>query len=212
MNGLHSVIPAGSIVGALLLLGPSACLLTGIEPDEIDLAMGTETGANTSGTGGADEDAADDETEGQTGDGDPAGDGDGDPTGEPGDGDGEPGDGDGDNELDCPGLSTTELSEGANQVVIVDGVSVLSSTCGGAGPETVYQFTAPVEGDWQFAISRSEFTEVLTLSSSCDPLEELVCSAAPAELQQFLSQGQIVFVVVDSEAGTGTATLDISLL
>ena len=227
MNTSRSVI-----FGGLVLLGCSACILTGIEPDEIDISDG-ETGTGATGDGDGD----DGQNEAGDGDGDPGGDGDGDDAtgdGDPtttgdGDGDGDNGDGDGDGDgdgedtgdgdgdgdgdpLDCSGFAPSDLSEGSNQVMVADGVSALASSCGGAGPETVYRFTAPAEGEWLFAIDQSDFTEVLTLVDSCDPLQELACSAAPAVVQRFLSQGQVVYVVVDSDDGTGSATLEISPL
>jgi hypothetical protein len=218
---------------SLLLLFGSSCVLLGIEPDEIDVADG-ETGTGLTGSehgnDGEDDPAGDGDGDGDgdpTGDGDPGtGDGDGDETGDGdgdnesdtgnGDGDGDDsdsgtGDGDGD-ELNCFGRSPAALVEGENPVAVGDGDSQLGSTCGGDGPESVYQFTAPAEGNWQFVIESSDFTEVLVLLGSCEPLQELTCSAAPAEVQQFLSAGQTVFVIVDSELGTGAATLDISML
>ncbi|MFO7563202.1 MAG: hypothetical protein R6X02_11210 [Enhygromyxa sp.] len=225
MKTLRYLLPA-----SLLLFGASACVLAGIEPDEIDVADeetgGVDTGLTGAGTegDGADDRGGDGDGDGDNGtdEGDPAGDGDSTGDGDPGDGDGDPtgdgdgdpmGDGDGDSEgLDCFGLEPEELSEGANPVAVVEGDSELSSSCGGAGPETVYQFTAPAEGDWQFAIAESDFTEVLTLLGSCEPLEELSCSAAPAVVEQPLSEGEVVYVIVDSEQGTGAASLVISQL
>jgi hypothetical protein len=214
----RSVLVAG--IG-LWAFGISACGFIGIEPDDIDVATDE---SSTGGTGVT-------TTQSGDGDGDPGGDGDGDPTGPgdgdgdgdgetegPDDGDGDPsgdGDGDGDGDADprsCLPFSPVELEEGDNQVEVLDGVSALSSECGGVGPESVYQFTAPAEGTWQFVIEQSEFTEVLALVGSCAPLQELACSPAPATIEQFLSQGQVVFVIVDSDAGTGTATLTIAML
>jgi len=209
-------------LGCSLFLTASACQLTGILPDEIDIAD-SETGATTGGEQNGEGDGdGDDGTSGDgggdgDGDGDEVGgDGDGDGDGEPGgdgDGDGEAGDGDGDNDFNsCDNFAPIDLAVGSNEVELFPGDSELISSCGGAGPETVYSFTAPEDGTWAFAIVASEFVEVLTLATSCDPLAELMCSDAPALVEHALVQGEVVFVIVDSESvDGGMATLVITL-
>jgi hypothetical protein len=203
MTTTRNVFVAGL---GLWVLGISACGLIGIEPDDIDLATdesGTgEEGVSTSqaengGDGDGDATEEGDTTGPDTGETGPAGDGDGDTEFDP---------------LSCNPFEPMELSVGPNDVEVVDGVSALTSECGGAGAESVYQFMAPSEGDWQFVIEESEFTEVLSLVGSCVPVDELACSPAPAMIQQFLAQGEVVFVIVDSDEGFGTATLTITAL
>lgn len=235
---LRSLIGAASLSGCCLL-GASGCVLDGILPDEIDVNDdGTETGVNTdggedpagddtgdttatgdgdgdegSGDGDGDQDTGDGDGDTGDGDGDSGdGDGDGDEESGDGDGDGDTGDGDGDGDELCSAFAPADVFVGANQVEIVDGVSALSSSCGGSGPESVYRFTAPEDGEWQFAIINPEFTEVLALVDSCDPFTELACSESPATVQRSASQGEVVYVVVDSEQGVGTAILQISQL
>ena len=197
------------------------CELKGIEPDEIDIAH--EGGSDESSSGAEGEaGTGDGDGDNGTGDGDPTttGDGDGDPS-TTGDGDGDPstttstGDGDGDGDGDdtsCLGFSPIEVFEGDNDVEVFDGVSELAPSCGGTGPETVYRFEAPSAGVWAFTISDPQFVDVLALVSSCAPLEEFACSPTPAIVQQDLSQGQVVYVIVDSDEGIGTATLNIAPL
>lgn len=205
---------------ATLALTLSAC---GVEPDEIDYLSGdtgggTETTDSEGMTGDGDGDGDPGDGDGEPGDGDGDGDGDtGDGDGEPGDGDGDAGDGDGDggDELGCDELNPLQLAEGANAVTVSDGPSVLEASCGALGPESIYAFTAPVDGLARFTLSGATFDAALyVVSVTCDPLEEIACIAAPddpLELEQLMIANQTYYIVVDSLAAGGTATLDVTL-
>ena len=224
-------LPACLAVG---LLTP-ACALLGVEPDEIDLAdegtgttgLSTNTGVGeeTDGNGGSDtgedptstgEDASTGQDTGD-GDGDPGdgdGDGDGDATG---DGDGDPGDGDGDGDGD-PGLSC-EMFEpipvelGENSVDVLEGPSVFEGSCGAPGPDAVFSFTAPESGSYEFTLATDEFAGFIYLvAGDCDPLEELACKSEGESIVHDMVEGEVVYVIVDSDAAPGTATLTIAAI
>jgi hypothetical protein len=207
-------------VAAMLLAVPlaaTACVLTGVEPDEIDLISG-ETGSATTGNTGV---TGYEETGGEgDGDGDPgSGDGDGDPDQTTGDGDGDPattsGDGDGDpsgGDLACDEFDPQPVTDGDNDAVVGDGVSMLMGTCGADGPERVYVYTATADGVVSFALVNATFEGVVYIvGDSCDPLDELACQPAPEPVQVDLGVGDTVYVVVDSFGiGGGIGILQIN--
>ena len=206
-------------VGFCLTL--SACSLIGVEPDEIDYAPGdSETGEQSStghnGTegdpGDGDGDPGDGDGDGSPGDGDGSpGDGDGD-AGD-GDGDGSPGDGDGDGDpIACEEFGAVEVVDGSNPVAVVDGDSLLMGSCGADGPESVYVYTAANDALITFTLLDAEFDAVMLLvDQNCEPLQELACVTAPdLQISQMMSQGQSLYIVVDSAGGLGNATLEIT--
>ena len=216
---------AGSFLG-LLGLCSSACVLTGIEPDEIDVADeglstdgldetsgGDESEASTSGTGDGEAGGDGDGDPGTgDGDGDTTGDGDGDPSTGDGDGDPSTGDGDGDPAPNCDGFEPLDVAVGDNPVIVLDQASALDPSCGGLGPERVLRFTAPSAGDWQFEATSVDFVPVVVLVEGCAPLTELACASEPASVIEALGADQVVYVIVDSTQGFGDATLTITAL
>jgi hypothetical protein len=219
---------------AALFLPLSACKLFGIEGEEIDFNDG-ETGAtgysSYSGDGDGDEtsdeqgdgDPSTGDGDGDTGDGDgDAGDGDaGDGDGDSGDGDGDPGDGDGDDTGDgdgdgdhsCDVFLPQLLVDGENQVSIGNGGSQLEASCGAPGPESVYFYTASVDGDVQFAVTSGEIDVALYVLDECEPLTELACVADPDPLiiQQPMSQGETRYIVLDSFGVGGDAVIEVTV-
>src|SRR5690606_34775983 len=192
---------APRMLGALALaLG--GCVLTGIEPDEIDVAVdtgsegvstgnGTDDGVEELGDGDGDEgDPTGDGDPGGDGDGDgdPTGDGDGDPTGD-GDGDGDPtGDGDGDPTGDgdgdpgftsCADFRPEPVVDGPNSIEVPLGNNSFTGSCGGAnGPDAIFSYTATSEGLVSFALEQAEFDGVIYLAGeTCVPLDQLGCDA-----------------------------------
>jgi hypothetical protein len=200
---------------AVLVLPLSACALIGVEPEEIDYLDGESGSEAATGEGNGDGDGDGDPGGDGDGDGDP-GDGDGD-TGD-GDGDGDPGDGDGDGDgdpLGCEEFNPLPLVEGSNPIMIIDGNSLLEASCGAPGPETVYAFTAPIDGLAQFTLSGATFEAALyVVALECNPLEEIACAAAPTDplmVEQLMTADQTYYIVVDSFAGGGDATLDVTI-
>lgn len=194
---------------SLALLPSSACVLVGVEPDEIDLANGSETGGAE--YGGTDEGGS--SATGDTGEGD----GDGDPgTSGDGDGDQDSGDGDGDpvDSLPCADLEVLDLELGPNDVTIAPGASVIAASCGADGPEQVYRFEPNADTDVtvQFALNGSDFESAIYAIDGevCVPPVELVCATELIEVPVLAGAG--VYVVVDSAVDGGTATLDVSIL
>jgi hypothetical protein len=199
--------------GIVLLMSSVGCSLIGVEPDEIDLAMGsdTEAGASTNAdssfeTGGTD-----------TGPDDASGDGDGDPSdGDTGDGDGDPGgDGDGDPEADtpCEELGAVPLNLGPNDATIAAGPSVLMGSCGHPGPERVYSYTTDAAVDLELTLT-ADFDAALyaVVGSVCLPLVEDGCVNTPNALMVSLGVGETIYVIVDAATPDGGAgTLDVAL-
>jgi hypothetical protein len=222
-------LPKREALCVLLALSVPACALIGVEPDEIDVVdEGTGEGFSTgSNEGDGDGDPGDGDGEPGDGDGDTGGDGDGDPggdgdgdqgDGDPGDGDPGDGDGDGDGEsdtggMDCAPFDPEPLDAGSHMVEVIDGPSLAEGSCGTAGPESVYSYTATVDGLVRFELTSSDFDAALYVIGVCEPLEEIACVAAPDPLliEQLMTQGLTYYIVVDSFAGAGTGTLEITL-
>jgi hypothetical protein len=224
-------LPKREALCVLLALSVPACALIGVEPDEIDVLDdgGSEegfSGSNEGGDGDGDPGDGDGDGDGEPGDGDgdTGGDGDGDPggdgDGDQGDGDpgdGDPGDGDGDGTdsggMDCGLFAPEPLDAGSHMVEIVDGPSLAEGSCGTAGPESVYSYTATADGLVRFELTSSDFDAALYVIGACEPLEEIACVTAPDPLliEQLMTQGLTYYIVVDSFAGAGTGTLEITL-
>jgi hypothetical protein len=211
----------------------SACTILGVEPDEIDVAdeTGTNNGStngegmdegvsdtgeedpSTSGDGDGDDgqDAGDGDGDEASGDGDGDGDGDGGGDGD-GDGDGESdtGDGDGDAETLCATYDPIVLGVGENPVEIPD-VSSFEGSCGAPGPDEVFSFPAPSDGSYEFTLASDAFDGVLYLvGENCVPLDEIACKVEGEAIEHDMAEGEVVFIIVDSDADPGTATVTIA--
>jgi hypothetical protein len=205
--------------GVVLLMSGVGCSLIGVEPDEIDLADGSESEATgDSGNTNADTTSQDDESsEGDAGDGDgDAGDGDGDA----GDGDGDPdssgGDGDGDpqDETPCEELGAVALNLGPNDVTITPGPSVLMGSCGHTGPESVYAYTTEADVNLELTLT-ADFDAALygVVGSVCLPLVENGCVNTPDALTVALGAGETIYVIVDAATPDGgSGTLDVAVV
>jgi hypothetical protein len=224
---------SGALCAASFLLFVG-CTLVGVEPDELyndgESGTGEEASADTGvdsqsgdgdGDNGGDGDGDPGDGDGDAGDGDgDAGDGDGDGDGggdgdgdSAGDGDGDGGDGDGDGDPgdgDCE--EPTPVVAGPNDVTILGGASLLEGSCGANGPESVYTYTATGDGLVDFEVTSSDVDLAMYLMNTCDPQDEIVCVADPDPVftQQLMTQGQIYYIVLDSFAGGGNATLEIT--
>jgi hypothetical protein len=230
--------------GLLLVAGllTPACALWGVEPEEIDLANETDSGysagSGNSGDGDGDHGMGDSGTEGEEdptgpgdgdpgdgdgdpgdGDGDPStGDGDGDGDGDPSTGDGDPGDGDGDGDGDadmpCELFEPTAVLEADNAIDIPNVMSSFEGSCGSAGPDAVFSFTATSDATYEFTLASNAFEGVLYLvdGTSCDPLEEIACEPEGQAISHAMLVDEVVYIIVDSDAGPGAATLSIAAI
>lgn len=109
--------------------------------------------------------------------------------------------------LDCPppmSLGNTEpLHEWG---MLADGASHIFGSCGGAGPEVAFTWTAPVAGDYQITTVGSSFDTVLyVLDGDCRGTE-LACdddAVAPASsVHVDLAANQQIYIVVDAYNGS----------
>ena len=200
------------------MLSVVGCALLGVEPDEIDLANGSESEDGAEDTGdGASTNA--DTYQGEEGDGDPGGDGDGDDAGD-GDGDGDTGDGDGDgdgdgiDETSCDELGATPLQLGENDVLIAAGVSLLEGECGHAGPEHVFSYVSEDAADLEFTLTSNFDAALYAVDGAvCLPLVELMCVNTPESLIISVEAQQLIHVIVDSAAPDGgMGTLDVAIV
>ena len=209
----------------IALVGAIGCGLIGVEPDEIDV-LDAETGSEPDGDGDGDPNEGGLDTSGDTtgmATGDPStgdGDGDGDPATTTGDGDGDPseseggGDGDGDPNLDvpCDELEPIALTPGLNPVTIAAGDSVQDASCGAAGPEQLYSFSAEAGGEVSFSLINADFDAALYSVDSCFPLNELDCVVSPDTLSVELAPGETVYLYVDAvTAEGGSGELDVTV-
>jgi hypothetical protein len=224
-------------VGLLLVAGllTPACALWGVEPEEIDFAL-EETTANGSSGSSNSADESGDPDEGDTGDSDTtgeeaSGDGDGDPTGagdgdgDAGDGDGDEqdagdgdgdgdgdatGDGDGDGDVPCETHEPIDVTETDNAIEIPNVMSSFDGSCGSPGPDAVFRFTATSDASYEFTLSSDAFEGVLYLvGGTCDPLDEIACDLEGQAIIHDMLVGDVVYIIVDSDAGPGAATLSI---
>lgn len=209
----------------------AGCVLVGIEPDEIDIAeddTGTEGGATAGedeigGTGDTGADTGNDgttdvgTTEGgtdTTGDGDTTGTSDTGTTGTDDAGTETGGDtGTTGGEDPCNFGVDGNLVEGAMEVELLDVASAFESECGGTdGPELVYTFSSPEGGLLELSLASESFGPVLyTITNSCDEPATNCSAENPAVVQIDLAPDELVYVVVDSDGGTGLGTLTVTL-
>lgn len=216
----------------LLLAGllTPACVLLGVEPDEIgDGGEGVSAGSTNTGDGDGDGDNGQEGTDSEAGDGDP-GDGDGDGDDDPstgdgdgdastGDGDGEPGDGDGDGDGesagdgDCETYEPVAVVEADNAIEILDMMSSFDGQCGSPGPDAVFSFTATSDANYQFTLISGAFEGALYLvGGSCNPLEQIACDLEGQAIVHPMAVGEVVYLIVDSDGALGAATLSIAAI
>lgn len=188
-------------VAIVVVLPVAGCALFGVEPDEIDLAMGTESEAvDETGEQGGSEGADTNATDGGDGDGD-SGTGSGD------------GDGDSSNETDCAELGASPIMLGANDVMIDPGVSVLEGSCGHPGPEQIFSYVADEAVNLGFTLTGFDAALYAVDGPVCLPLVEASCVNTPEQLTVAVQPGQLVHVVVDAAAADGgSGTLDVVVL
>ena len=206
MQSLHTCSSSRArwLTGFVALLSmTSACALTGIDPDEIDIADdgadevgqddGTETGVDSAGeaTGENDQDTSGEATSGDTS---------GDTSGTTG----------ADDSGDFVCEAVDELSLGDNAVEAPMASSLLEGECGGSGGESVFSFTAAVAGDHSFAVTAGEIPAVIyALDTQCTPLAG-ACAVDAAGFVASLDADETVFIVVDSDGAGGVVTLTIT--
>ena len=199
------------------------CVLVGLEPDEIDVADESEDGEATGDEAESDSMTSATGAEDPTGDGDPGGDGDGDTEGDTGDGDPTTtGDGDGDGDptgdtdapLPCDDWAPIPLVLGENDVTIADGVSEFDASCGAAGPEQIYSFTVDIDTNVSFTLQNPTFEGgvLVLVDTVCEPLAEVQCIPNPGPLTEELLGGIDYYLIVDTDAGGGSATLLVEFL
>lgn len=205
LAGITRFAGFGALVLWLPLIG---CGLHGVEPEEIDLNVaddsesGGASGADTGDTGEAG-------TDGNESADDSGGDGDGDPNSGDGDGDGET-TGDGDGDTPCDDLTLAPVVEGVNEIEVLDGLSKLEGSCGGAGPEAGYFYTATADGLVQFTLIDAAFEgAVYLIDPSC---EEIACEPAPHVLEYPMTEGETVYILIDSFSVGGIGSLEINLI
>ena len=111
----------------------------------------------------------------------------------------------------CPVNVTTGLGTYMGSTVGVSDINQPSCT-NTSGPDTTFEFTAPVDGAYTFDTMGSGFNTVLTLLDSCGGTE-LDCDiggALPSQITRFMVSGETVIVVVDGFNGAaGQVTLNI---
>jgi hypothetical protein len=97
------------------------------------------------------------------------------------------------------------------------GPSTLSGSCGGNGPELVFSWTAPADGNFSFDTFGSAFDTVLHVydADPCGVANELGCNddamGLQSEVSLGLTQGDQVFIVLDAfGANVGDYTLNIT--
>jgi hypothetical protein len=203
-DGSASSWVCSRLAGIALLLSSVGCSLIGVEPDEIDLAMGSESeGAEATGDSGVESNSGPDDTgqsstEGDTGDAGGDGDGDGDP----------------EDQTPCEDLGALELNLGPNDVMVEPGPSVLMGSCGHGGPEGVYAYTSDAAVNLELTLT-TDFDAALyaALGTDCLPLTEGGCVNTPDALTVSVGVGETIYVIVDSATPDGgSGTLDIAIV
>jgi hypothetical protein len=186
--------------GLALLMPGVGCALLGVEPDEIDVAMGSEseddgeTGVLGGSAGGSDTGQAED---GGDGDGDNNGTGDG--------------DGDADEATDCTPFEPTPLVAGSVDATIPAGPSQLEAPdCGNPGPERIYTFSSDAAAVVQITLTADyEAVFYRVDGPSCQPAPDS-CISAPDIPLFALDAGEVLYVALDAAtADGGSGTLDV---
>lgn len=115
----------------------------------------------------------------------------------------------------CEEFGPAPIVVGANAVAIAADSGQLPSTCGGSGSASLYAFTAPAEGDYEFTLTDAEFEPVISLFGySCWDFEVSGCALPPEAITTTVFEGQTVHIAVDSAQPDmgGNATLTITPL
>ena len=115
----------------------------------------------------------------------------------------------------CEDFGPAPVVVGANAVAIAADSGQLPSTCGGSGSASLYAFTAPAEGDYEFTLTDAEFEPVISLFGySCWDFEVSGCALPPEGITTTVFEGQTVHIAVDSAQPDmgGNATLTITPL
>lgn len=206
MQSLHTCSSSRArwLTGFVALLSmTSACALTGIDPDEIDIAddgaeevgqdEGTETGVDSAGeaTGENDQDTSGEATSGDTS---------GDTSGTTG----------ADDSGDFVCEAVDEVALGDNPVEAPMASSLLEGECGGVGGESIVSFTAATAGDYTFAVTAGEIPAVVY---ALDPQCTAISGACATDANGFvvsMAADETVFIVVDSDGAGGVVTLTIT--
>jgi cysteine-rich repeat protein len=123
----------------------------------------------------------------------------------------------------CPGESVVVTTEAKGVLLAGDLAKALPNqegTCGGDGPDLVYSFQAPADGNALAAVSTTEPSLDLFLfarADDCSEGPELKCAnngaAGKSELVQFpVTKGKTYFLFVDSnQGGSGPVELTIQI-
>lgn len=209
MQSLHtcSSSRAGWLTGIVALtLASSACALTGIDPDEIDIADdgADEVGQDEGGSETALDTAATGENNQDTGDTSGGSDSGADTTGAGSTTD----DTTGGDPASCD--ATGELSLGDNPVDVPMSDSLLEGACGGSGGESIYSFTAAVAGDYTFAVTAGDIPAILyAIDAQCGTIEG-ACGVDANGFVMTLASDETVFIVVDTDGAGGAATVAVT--
>ena len=118
-------------------------------------------------------------------------------------------------ETPCDDLGPEAVMVGDNAIMVDMDFSFVWQTCGGASTASLYAFTAPADGDYEFAVIDADFTPVFSLIGFfCEPLEELGCALPPETITRTLTADETVHIAVDSAdvAVDGLANLTITPL
>jgi hypothetical protein len=114
----------------------------------------------------------------------------------------------------CPETALGSTSPQSISGTTIGAAAVMAATCGGAGPEKTYSFTAPASGSYRFTTSSSGDTVLYVRDGSCSGTQ-LACNdddgvSVSSRVQVALTQGQTVVLVVDSYDGPAPFTLSVA--
>ena len=102
-------------------------------------------------------------------------------------------------ETACDDLGPLDVDLGDNAIMVDTDFSFVYQTCGGVGTASLYAFTAPADGDYEFAVIEADFPAVLSLIGFyCEPLDEFACTLAPETLTQTLTADERVHIAIDA--------------
>jgi hypothetical protein len=198
-RGLTAIVALGLI--------SSACALTGIDPDEIDIADGDEVGQDESGQDETSTEPSLDDSAGEAGTGE-TGENDQDTTGDTSDSGSSTTSAEDTGALSCE--ATDELALGDNAVEAAMAESLFEGECGGSGGESIYSFTASAAGDHSFAITSGDIPAIIyALDTQCSTIAG-ACAVDASGFVLPLMADETVFIVVDTDGGGGAATLTIT--
>jgi serine/threonine protein kinase len=115
---------------------------------------------------------------------------------------------------ECAMFDPMPLEVGEHAIDIPDVPSQFEGNCGGAGPDALFSFMAPADGTYEFTLTSVAFEGVLYLvGDECIPLDWIACVPEGEEpLVHQMVQGEVVYIIVDSTADPGPATLTIAAI